>query len=176
MARRVFEMERENVNGHMSILDLCAGCGIGGLDFLFHCTKELNALPHNLDFVEIQEEYRAHFNLNKEQFEGLPLNFLTINYREMLIPEFRGKYDLILCNPPFFRLGQGRLSPSTFKNRCRFFIDSDFVTLIGVLEWVLKPQGSAYFLMRDLGDYSSDQLERLEDIRGTGFFRLAKSV
>jgi len=141
LARKVFEeIRNENITQY-EVLDLCAGCGIVGLDFLFHCNKELNLFPKRCDFVEVQEVYEDYFKKNASNISKNICHFLNMNYSK-LTQENR-KYDLILCNPPYFNLGQGALSPSTFKNRCRFFIDSDFNTLLTTIKqtmWSLFKQ------------------------------------
>ncbi|MFV8258812.1 methyltransferase [Bdellovibrio bacteriovorus] len=181
LARQVFELMSEDLSPRTA-LDLCSGCGIVGLDFLYHCKQEQRPYPANFDFMEVQEVYRDHFEKNLTAFgDNLPsVNFVNQNYESLLTPEFSGRYDLILSNPPYFRINQGKLSPSEFKNRCRFFIDSDFTNLIRGIDAALKPQGRAYILLRDLQDHGWNPLEearrllhgrreiqKVADIRGT---------
>lgn len=189
LARTVFEQVAHRVRPDLTMLDLCAGCGIVGMDFLFHCRWELNVTPSRCDFVEVQQEYAEHFleNVKCLNETSCALNFIAENYSSLIQDQFKGKYDLILCNPPYFRLGQGKLSPSIFKNRCRFFMDSDFATLLTVIVHLLKPGGEAYVLLRGLDDHGLNPLEeawallantgvRLEivgDIRGTGLLRIS---
>lgn len=54
--------------------------------------------------------------------------------------------------------GQGKMSPSEFKNRCRFFLDSDLKNLIHGIENSLAKNGKAYLLLRDLSDHGFDQM------------------
>ncbi|ASD62959.1 methyltransferase [Bdellovibrio bacteriovorus] len=181
LARQVFELLNEDL-GTMTALDLCSGCGIVGLDFLYHCKSENRAYPSGFDFMEVQDVYREHFEKNRAAFGDNPpsVNFVNQNYESLRTAEFSGRYDLILSNPPYFRINQGKLSPSEFKNRCRFFIDSDFTNLIRGIDAALKPQGRAYILLRDLQDHGWNPLEearrllnghreikKVADIRGT---------
>lgn len=181
LARQVFEFLNEDTSP-LTALDLCSGCGIVGLDFLFHCKQEQRAYPAVFDFMEVQEVYREHFEKNLTAFgDHKPsVNFVNQNYESLLTPEFSGRYDLILSNPPYFRINQGKLSPSEFKNRCRFFIDSDFTNLIRGIDAALKPGGRAFILLRDLQDHGWNPLEearrllngrreikKVADIRGT---------
>lgn len=182
LARKVFEAQAPDTITTLKGLDLCAGSGIIGLDFIFHCKKELQKTPVSFDFVEVQEIYHEHFTKNAANVssEKTALNFLNINYSELLKDIYKERYDLVLCNPPYFRLGQGKLSPSEFKNRCRFYLDSDFKTLLQAITHVLTPQGRAYVLLRGLDDHGFDalreareilsgfaQIESWMDIRGT---------
>ena len=150
LARRAFELERENVRDDWRILDLCAGCGIVGLDFMFHCRQNVE----RVDFLEIQDEYRPHFEKNSAFVKCA--RFVHGNYAEFKSEE---GYDLILCNPPYFRAGQGKLSPNALKNRSRFFIDSDFQSLFLAIERNLR--GVAYVLLRDLKAHGVNPLQEL---------------
>ena len=56
----------------------------------------------------------------------------------------------------------GILSDSDFKNRCRFFIDSDFANLMRALIYLLKPEGLAYVLLKDLSQNGISLIEQLQ--------------
>lgn len=172
----------------LSGLDLCSGCGIVGLDFLFHLRDYGTPLFSRFDFMEVQRIYTNHFEENRQRFGiGLPdTRLLLENYDVLKTPAFRQSYDLILSNPPYFRPGQGKMSPSEFKNRCRFFIDSDFQNLILGIDQALKPEGRAYILLRDLQDHGWNPLDEarrlltdrreitvVADIRGTPVVRIS---
>lgn len=191
------------------VLDLCAGCGVIGLELNFHLPE-----VSRIDFVEVQNEYLNHFEHNKNlalkkatktaKPKGLRLvketsespvpasnnsqpefDFRIMNYEELLSDRDHGKYHLILCNPPYFKPEQGKLSPSEFKNRCRFFLDSSFEKLIEAIDWSLDATGEAYFLLRDLEDHGIDllaevrrltrgrlKIENLAMIRGTFLLKM----
>ena len=100
---------------------------------------------------------------------------------------YKEKYDIILSNPPYFFLGEGLLSPNEFKNRCRFFIDSDLQTLIRATIHALKPQGRAFLLVRPGSHHGRNIHEEIEklsaglakvqifnEIRGTNIICLTK--
>lgn len=142
-------------------LDLCAGCGVIGFEMNFHLPE-----IRNIEFVEVQEIYKPHFEANraKVQNEG-NFRFLSFNYERLSqSEEFRNRYDLIVCNPPYFKLDHGKLSPSEFKNRCRFFIDSTFEKLIHAIEASLAESGEAFMLLRDLEEHGCDLLSDLREL------------
>lgn len=143
----------------------------------------------HFDFLEIQSVYHGHFLENQSRLGEIStsLHFMNENYTILSSGDFLEKYDLILCNPPYFRVQQGTLSPSEFKNRCRFFMDADFRSLISGIENSLAPGGEAYVLLRSLADHGmsyaeeassflakSTHFERISDIRGTGLYRFRK--
>jgi tRNA1Val (adenine37-N6)-methyltransferase len=109
----------------VNCLDLCAGTGVIGLELSIY----LNDIK-NIDFIEVQSEYLGHFENNFHGIHGLNsdrnFKYYQKNY-EVVLTENNSihfnKYDLILCNPPYFFSNEGILSPSNFKNRCRFFFD-----------------------------------------------------
>lgn len=194
LARRAFEdIERGQIKNYQQVLDLCSGCGVIGLDLIFHLAANQLSLPTLVDFLDVQEVYRPHFEQNratlKKQLSDTPTSqFIVANYNTLKTQDtFKEKYDLILCNPPYFDPKNGVLSSSEFKNRCRFFLDSDFENLISSIEYTLKPSGIAYVLLRSQKDHSVDieqdfanlssslSLQKLEPIRGTDLYLLTKN-
>lgn len=139
----------ENISS-LHLLDLCAGCGVLGFQLSWFL-KELK----NIDFIEVQEIYASFFNQNVAVVNRpeLQLRWLPFNYDRLLDSEWQNKYDLIISNPPYFKPGHGVLSPSAFKNRCRFFIDSTYENFILAMENTLNINGQAYFLQRPLTEH-----------------------
>lgn len=180
LAREIFERHQNEIKQpDYQILDLCAGCGIVGMDLLFHQIKN-SSFQGESDFLEIQAVYRDHFEKNKLTLQksfteqNLVLNWIEKNYAD--IKKYK-KYDLILANPPFFIKSRGTLSNSEFKNRCRFFIDSTWTEMLYFMKNSLKEHGKAYFLVRDelkkiiekeyYFDISLPKVKFLSQIRGT---------
>ncbi len=169
----------------MHILDLCSGCGVVGLELNFHL-KTLN----KIDFLEVQEVYKSHFDKNVDQARSLnsEFHFLNMNYTELISDQYFEKYDVIVSNPPYFFLGEGLLSPNNdFKNRCRFFIDSDFYNLIKAILYALKPNGRSFLLARPGTHHGRNLLEEIkkhsiglarvqvmDKVRGTDIIELIK--
>ncbi|MBY0555373.1 methyltransferase [bacterium] len=159
LAHRVSEIIKEENTRIKNVLDLCSGCGVVGLDLLFYLNQNNTVMPAHIDFLEVQDLYRTHFIKNvetlKTHISKIPdYRFLNINYNELsLLPDFHNKYDLIICNPPYFRKGFGKLSPNEFKNRCRFFIDSDYPNLIKSIEYSLHSAGKAFVLLKSLQEH-----------------------
>ena len=187
LSRRIFEQMSDVNLKDTRALDICSGSGIVGMDFLFHRRQAGQSLPGQFDFLEIQDEYRPHFLENQIRMGPLEIefNFVHRNYNDLLLPEFKNSYDLIVSNPPYFFTWQGKLSPSEFKNRCRFFIDSDLKNLLLGIGSALKKSGTSYMLLRDLPEHRWNVLTEAEkicedvlkihllgDVRGTHFVKL----
>lgn len=194
LSRQVFDLTHSLDLTNIKVLDLCSGCGIVGLDFLFHRQKAGLSLPAKTDFVEVQDIYREHFEKNVFEFKTtaqpqahLKLQFVNQSYDWLQNAECKNAYDLVICNPPYFRPHQGKLSNSEFKNRCRFFIDSDFENLIKALDNCCAPQAQVFILLNSLDDHGIDveteirqmtgnfKLKKLGLIRSTDFWRLEKN-
>ena len=143
------------------VLDLCAGCGVIGLELSWYL-RELK----QFDFVEIQDIYTSHFHQNVLTVNRpeLTLNWHLLNYEELLGAHWKEKFNLIVSNPPYFQPGQGMLSPSHFKNRCRFYLDSSFTNFIRVLVNTLSDHGKAYFLLRPLHQHGYDAFSDIQNI------------
>lgn len=153
-----FIAERVRVSEQTKVLDLCAGCGVIG----FELNHYLPALRH-IDFVEIQESFKPHFEENC-RITNRSYSFLQMNYSQLLTPEFKSRYDLIVCNPPYFHASDGKLSPSEIKTRARFFVDSDFETLIKAITHSLKPNGEAYVLAKAGGTHGRNSISEIQNL------------
>jgi tRNA1(Val) A37 N6-methylase TrmN6 len=185
LAQIVAKQYQESSNlSEIQVLDLCSGCGVIGLELSIH----LKNLEH-VTFVEIQEIYTEFFKKNLYGIHKNRKNFemINMNYDQMRTSQFKEKFDLILSNPPYFFRGEGLYSPSEFKNRCRFFMDSNFEELIKTIEYILSPKGEAYLLIREGSTHGRDPLADLkkalspcisanifDNIRGTMVVRIKK--
>ncbi len=196
LARKSFEYLMMNKTTPATMLDLCSGCGVIGIDILIHLHKNNLPFPKKVEFLEIQEIYQKYFEENRRTLKAeidaeLDLKLLMMNYDLISQDEaFQNKYDFIICNPPYFQMGHGKLSPSEFKNRCRFFIDSNLKNLLKAIGFSLAPNGVAFILIKSLSIHGIDTqkvveeeisangltVRKIDSVRGTDLFELAKPL
>ena len=162
-------------------LDVCAGCGVMGLELQAALRLPVAAF----DFLDVQVEFESHFRSNLE-ITGLRGNWILANYSVLSTPEYSERYDLIIANPPYFLKDESSLSPSELNNRARFFLDADLRTLLRGVRNALTPKGRAYILMKSGKEHGRDaftsarielfdcRVERLADIRGTDLVKITR--
>ncbi|MBL7480389.1 methyltransferase [Legionella bononiensis] len=152
--------DRQDLNS-LRVLDLCAGSGVIGMELTWHL-RELRYI----DFMDVQAIYTDYFHKNVALINRpeLQLNWHLANYDLLLEEQWAEQFDLIVSNPPYFHQGHGVLSPSEFKNRCRFFLDSTFAHFINALANSLTYGGEAYFLLRPLKQHGYDLLADIHNL------------
>lgn len=126
------------------VLDLCSGCGVIGMELG-------QRFPNwEIDFCELQEAFYPYLVKNADLFykERTP-RFFQVNLAEFN-QDSSLKYDLIVCNPPYFSPEKGRLPPSLERYLCRFFSEKDWDELFKCFARSLKINGRAYFLAREV--------------------------
>lgn len=184
-------------SGHrvIRIMDLCCGCGVVGLEterrlrhkfLLCRDRKQLPLASESVGrswlFLDIQEEYRSYFELNRDRLLGEVGKDLlrhdssqlcapdlsgwkTMNYRDIESREdLRESFDWIISNPPYFDSKQGCLPPDTVKARSRFFLDGSFEELLLSIRVALSPQGRAMLLVRNLNEHQIDRRTEISKI------------
>ena len=149
------------INGHcnsqtmrsLKVLDLCAGCGVVGIEFLSQI-NQLNSFQQ-ITFLELQADFKTHIEDNWQQF-AVKSNaiFLNINIEITSLGNkmksssisSEEKFDIILSNPPYFAKGTGIPSPNSYKNRCHFFDVDDLELFENFIAKNLKPSGRGFFV------------------------------
>jgi tRNA1(Val) A37 N6-methylase TrmN6 len=149
------------VTASTRLLDVCAGCGVVGFELQYHLPQ-----IQRMDFLEIQDEFAAHFEANREIANKPHSRFLSESYARLSNPEFASAYDFILGNPPYFMSDEGKLSGRSLNDRARFFIDENFETLIEGVIHALKPSGEAYLLVKSGEVHGRDSLREVRRLCG----------
>lgn len=133
-------------------------------------------------FLDVQDIYKSFFELNRthlfREMRGQLLDgqhhgfersesseWLGMNYRDLIgLDQYRGTFDWIVSNPPYFEPSQGLLPPDKIKARSRFYLDASFGELLTAIHWTLAPQGKALILVRDLSDHGIGRVASLRKI------------
>jgi tRNA1Val (adenine37-N6)-methyltransferase len=124
------------------ILDLGAGCGVIGIE----AANRLRAL--SLTLVELQNDYLPFLQVNTaSQLNSHTQSHIHINsFGDWQPPK---KYDLILCNPPYFLKGHGEPSQDLRKYQARTFAVDSWKRLVEVIHVSLSKDGQAYLVVKN---------------------------
>ncbi len=118
------------------ILDLGSGCGIISLVLAYrHPTVALLA-------VEIQPQLAALARENVAA-NGLAERVAVRcqDFRETPPPYEAGSFDLVVCNPPFYRIGSGRRNPGDEQALARHEVNADLEAVVRAAAYGLKTRG-----------------------------------
>lgn len=117
-----------------TVLDLAAGSGVVGIEF--HLKYNKNDLK--VHFLEEQTEFIHHLKQNISNFN---LENTKIFHTDMFKHKVNNRYDLILCNPPYFIDEKSRKSPNENKNKCRILKRRDLTEFFKVLKLLSVKDG-----------------------------------
>lgn len=157
-----------------SLLDIGTGCGVLAIE----CANKHLSIEEVV-MLEVQNNF----------FEYIDFNITHLLEREVVIEKTHTslsqfvtdkKFDLIVCNPPYFEKGTGRVSPKKEKQICRTFeIDSPAVYMEKIID-LLKPNGRGFILIphnvdpweKVLIKYSS-RLKMIETLNGVSIYLIS---
>ncbi len=181
------KIAESSVNPHrFRAIDLCAGCGVVGLELSYY-----HPWIVNFDFVEVQDIFENYFHENLSISKNDQKNYRFYKsdlWKFSLDPSNLEQYDFLVANPPYFRQEEGTPSPQPIKQRARFFENLTLAQFIEAMIRLLKPKGVAYFLMRPGLEHGRlDEVELkaatagraswrfVADVRGTHVVELLRS-
>jgi tRNA1Val (adenine37-N6)-methyltransferase len=109
--------------GFKSILDIGAGSGVIG----FELAQKVEEVK-KLEFVELQKSFYPHLIKNRESRNKSARIFIGdfADYAQTSL----SKFDLILCNPPYYERSKNRVSKNIERRICRFSSESFCVNSI----------------------------------------------
>lgn len=157
----------------LRLADMGAGCGVFGLELCYQL-----GCVESLDTFEIQDAFTEHLAENSRRYlehSNIRIQAWTGDIRE-LHKAHRGQFDLVVANLPFFDPEEGRLSPSSLRNNCRFFLNGRLHELIFAIAEVLSENGEAYILGRERAfvEVKEIELELVAQIRQSVLMRLRR--
>lgn len=168
LARYVISQLREALANN--ILDVGAGCGVVGIEIV----KE-GKINSKLYSLEYQKEFLTSLKQN------LKKNLINSSFE--IIHSSIGQYitdikfNCIVCNPPYFNSGEGRKSPSNFKQIARTLEIDPLETFI--LKMIaLKASGGAIYVVFPSGKNSLESLftkyefQRVELTKSLSLYKL----
>ncbi len=139
----IFLLNFIRVKNYEKIIDLGTGSGIIPL-LLFGKRKGLFIYG-----IEIQKNLadmaRKSIELNKLQ------NHITIIQEDLknIKDVFKNQqFDVVVSNPPYISIGQGKINPSSSKAIARHEIKGDLEDIISASNYLLKNKGRIYLIYR----------------------------
>ena len=131
------------LKNYENIIDLGTGSGIIPL-LLFGKKKGLSIYG-----VEIQKDLadmaRRSVELNKLQ-KGITI--IQEDFRNLKNNFKNQQFDVVVSNPPYISMGQGKINPSLNKAIARHEIKGDLEDMISVSNYLLKNKGRIYLIYR----------------------------
>lgn len=137
----VFRGARSRGSGRPGYMDLGCGCGIVPI-LLARRDPGLRGYG-----VEIQESL-ADLAQRNMRLHNLEDRIRILHQDLRVLPQLfaSGSIDWITCNPPYRPLAAGRVNPDPQKALARHEIAASLVEICGVMSYLLKAGGKAFFI------------------------------
>ena len=129
------------LKNNINILDMCTGNAPIPLLLM---SKNKNIF---IDAVELQKDI-ADLALESVRVNKLDKNIqiINVNIRDY---SAKKKYDIIVCNPPYFKVNEGSLiNDNEIKRKARHETDITLHEIVNIAKNNLKPYGSFYIVHR----------------------------
>ncbi len=118
----------------LKVLDI--GCGCGVLSFML----KLSRPNWQIIGIDIQENLVQLANYNSK-ICGLEVDFFHEDLRTYI-----EKFDLVICNPPFYPQNSGKMPKDKGKQIARFEIECNQEDVFSTIKRCLKTNGAGYVL------------------------------
>jgi len=131
------------LKNYENVIDLGTGSGIIPL-LLFAKRKGLSIYG-----IEIQKDLadmaRRSVELNKLQND---ITIIQEDFRNLKNIFKNQQFDIVVSNPPYLSLGQGKINPSSSRAIARHEIKGDLEDIIAVSDYLLKNKGRIYLIYK----------------------------
>lgn len=156
---------QSKIQNPQSILDLGAGSGILGIELA------LNSRPMSLTLVELQEEFKNHLELNVAFFlnNAVATDISIASFSDFKSPK---KFDLIVCNPPYYLPGHGQPSPNRSRHLARTFVKDSWNELFLCIHRNLAANGTAFLVIKNQPEIVEEMRKVLLKDLNAEFFEL----
>lgn len=148
-----------NIKPKDHVLDMCAGCGVVGLyAYSIQPFQKLyfnDIQPEMCDLIEKNIAHNGLGNIAKVYCKDLNL---------LKTDEFDKPLDVVVCNPPYFKLNGGKINTEDKISICRHEIATNISTIIKKAGQLIKSKGKFYMVI------PSDRLCEAITLMGTNKF------
>jgi tRNA1Val (adenine37-N6)-methyltransferase len=125
-----------------SVLDLGAGCGVIGIEL----ARALN--PEVLTLIDVQTVFLTFMEKNCQTFVPSSTQYsVYITSFSDFSPQ--RKYDLIVCNPPYYLPGRGEVSKDPNRSIARTFLRDSWPVLLKTISDSLADNGRAFIVLKN---------------------------
>ena len=129
-------VDEENIN---HLVDFCSGSGIVGLEVSGRKSVQ------NLSQFEIQKEL-AEVAIMTAKYNETNTNINVYNVSLEMAKDYVSNVDAIVCNPPYFKKGSGKINESSSKSLARHELSITLEDIFKSAKEILKSGGSLYFI------------------------------
>ena len=129
------------VQNESRILELGSGCGIISILLsMSYPHAQITGIEIQKELVEFSEQ-----NLRKNNLVS-SIRFIQGDIKEISNYVRNEAFDIVLTNPPYHRIGTGRINPHPQKAKARHEIDGGLLDFIKAGGKVLRTGGSLYMI------------------------------
>jgi tRNA1(Val) A37 N6-methylase TrmN6 len=123
------------------VLDLGAGCGVISLIMAWRSPDiAITALELQLSLFELcQSNIERNKLVSRIQCIQGDLRCLSSLFKA-------ASFDLVVCNPPYYKVGSGRINPASEQAVARHEIMADINQCVKAAAWVLRTHSRAAFI------------------------------
>jgi tRNA1(Val) A37 N6-methylase TrmN6 len=152
---------KSSSRNHIRVLDMCAGSGVIGIEFVKSLSEKITI--QELVFCEKNQLFKRSIEQNCQHIENsLCQTKVIINAGEELVSQFRESFDLVLMNPPFYIVGEGREKQSHDARAChQFETEYELSNLLLSVVQMLNINGVAYLVFNR---HSKKVMKQLQDM------------
>ncbi|MFW8600856.1 tRNA1(Val) (adenine(37)-N6)-methyltransferase [Desulfobacterota bacterium M19] len=123
------------------VLDLGAGCGVISLIMAWRSPEvAITALELQPSLFEL---CLSNIELNKL---ALRIQGIQGDLRRVSSLFKAASFDLVVCNPPYYKVGSGRINPASEQAAARHEITADIGQCAKAAAWALRSHGRAAFI------------------------------
>lgn len=130
------------ISPQSKVLDMCAGSGVVGI--YAYSIKKFSKLYLN----EIQPSLCELIdkNINHNNLLSVAISICK-NLKDLSVKDTDGLVDVILCNPPYFKIEQGKVKNNKNIAMCRHEIATTLSEIIKKCSELLKDKGKLYLVL-----------------------------